>query len=145
MTVPAFRRAKPPKLQPAGAGAPRRELFRGSARERGYTTAWDNLRDDYARSHPFCEECLRRGYLICMAVVDHMKPVVDAGEDRLNPENLDSLCHDCHNGWKRRLETFARKTGQIDLLPVWVKHPDQRPSGFMIQRTGPVQQDGSFA
>lgn len=143
MTVPSFRRSKPPALRAKREEA-RRERFRGSARLRGYTSEWDRLRDTYVREHPNCEECLRRGYLVPCEVVDHMKPVVDAPESRLEAANLDSLCHDHHNGWKRRLEQFARQTRQIEMLPVWVKQPETRPAGFQIKRTGPINEDGTI-
>jgi 5-methylcytosine-specific restriction endonuclease McrA len=143
VSIPFFRRNTAPPLRPRNREA--RETHRGSARERGYTTEWDVLSASYRRAKPFCEECKRRGYLVVCDVVDHMVPIEDDPERRLDEENLDSLCHPCHNGWKRRIEAYARQTGQIDMLPAWIKQPEYRPPGFTIFRTGPVKQDGTIA
>lgn len=119
-------------------------MFRGSARERGYTAQWDSLRNRYIEANPLCEEHLRRGFVFSAEVVDHMIPITDDASGRLDSANLDSLCHDCHNGWKRRLEKFARQTDQVQSLRAWVKQPSLRPGGFQIRRTGPVRDDGSL-
>ena len=143
MTVTSFRRLKPPSLRPR---IPRvqRERWRGSARERGYTSEWDKLRDRYFRANPNCEECERRGFICPADVVDHMEPVTVNGDRRLDETNLDSLCHDHHNGWKRRLEQFVKQTRQVAMLPIWVKQPETRPPGVQITRTGPIEADGTF-
>ena len=143
MTVQSFRRSKPARLIPPG---PRhtRQRHRGSSRERGYTGEWDKARDGYIRLHPNCEECLRRGYLRPADVVDHMEPARDRPDRVLDATNFDSLCNEHHNGWKRKLERFARATRQIALLPTWVKRPETRPAGFQITRTGPLRDDGTL-
>ncbi|MCQ8781709.1 HNH endonuclease [Mangrovibrevibacter kandeliae] len=143
VTVPSFRRAKPQSLRPR-APKQARERFRGSARSRGYTTEWDRLRDDYIRERPSCEECLRRGFLRPAVVVDHMVPIRCDPARRLDASNLDSLCDDHHNGWKRRLEQFAEQTRQVEMLPIWIKQAETRPAGFQITRTGPINADGTF-
>ena len=141
--VPTFRRLKPPPMKNREARE-HRERFRGSARERGYTTEWDHLRNDYIENNPLCEEHLRRGFVLSAEVVDHMIPISEDPSGRLNSANLDSLCHDCHNNWKRRIERFARQTDQTDQLRTWVKNPKLRPGGFQIRRTGPVKEDGTL-
>ncbi|WP_306049203.1 hypothetical protein [Oceaniradius stylonematis] len=82
---------------------------------------------------------MRRGYLHRADVVDHMVPVADAPQLRLDPNNLDGLCHRHHNGWKRRLEDYARKAGLLHMLPMWVKRPETRPAQFKITRFGPMK------
>jgi len=64
---------------------------RGSARERGYDYRWEKVRDWYRASHPLCEVCGRP-----MDHVDHIVPLRDGGE-RLDPDNLQSLCKPCHD------------------------------------------------
>lgn len=138
MTIASFRRKSVPRL---GGDAPKRERekFRGSARERGYTREWDALAAEYKKSIAGqCEECLRRGYLHQCDVIDHMMPVTDEPDHRLDKHNLDGLCHVHHNGFKRRIEDYARKTGAIKLLPQWIKHPDTRPAHFQIMKYGPL-------
>lgn len=72
-------------------------------------------------------------------VIDHIIPVADAPELRLKRENLQGLCHSHHNGWKRLMETFARKTGATSLLIQWCKHPETRPRQFQIVKFGPLK------
>lgn len=67
-----------------------------------------------------------------------MIPVTDAPERRLDKANLDGLCNIHHNGLKRKVENYARKMGQLELLPVWMKNPDTRPAQFQIIRYGPL-------
>jgi hypothetical protein len=45
----------------------------------------------------------------------------------MDPKNLQSLCHHCHNGWKARLERYARQHGLIHMLPTWCRCPELRP------------------
>ncbi|WP_203633743.1 HNH endonuclease [Lacticaseibacillus suibinensis] len=59
------------------------------------------LRDSY-----LCQRCGLEASL-----VDHIIPSEDDWEDRLDPDNLESLCRDCHF-WKTRRETVKRKKGQ---------------------------------
>lgn len=62
-----------------------------------YTSArWIALRDAHRRSHPCCELCERRGIYRPVDVVDHKHEIID-GADPFDPENLMSLCTECHN------------------------------------------------
>lgn len=53
---------------------------------------WSRLRNQYIRKHPICELCQQRA-----AEVVHHKTRLREGGDRLNPDNLQSLCKLCHN------------------------------------------------
>lgn len=118
-----------------------RERWRGSRHDRGYGADWTRIRDAYkSKAHGQCEECRRRGYLTVCDVIDHMIPIEDAPELRLEMSNLDALCHRHHNGWKRRLEEYARKTGAILMLPQWIKFPETRPAHFHITKFGPLKE-----
>jgi 5-methylcytosine-specific restriction endonuclease McrA len=66
-----------------------------------------------------------------MAEVDHIVPLRDGGQ-RLEWSNLQSLCLDHHNGWKRKLEAFARAKGLIDRISEWCRKPDTRPGRFRL-------------
>jgi len=70
---------------------------RGTQTARGYDFAWLQLRDWYRERHPLCERCESRGRLTPMRDVDHVIPF--HGRDdlrRLDPDNLQSLCGQCH-------------------------------------------------
>lgn len=101
---------------------------RGTANSRGYDYSWNELSLWWRRRHPFCEECKAEGHPGVLAdVVDHIEPVADVPEKRLDPGNLWSLCHHHHNGLKARLERHARQHGLIEMLPTWCKYPELRP------------------
>jgi 5-methylcytosine-specific restriction protein A len=95
---------------------------RGSASERGYTSAWTKARDHYLRKHPLCVYCKREGRTTAASVVDHiiahrLKEVIDSGDEARiaaarklfwDSENWQSLCGSCHNSVKQREEKAAR-------------------------------------
>lgn len=85
-----------------------------------------------------CEECRRRGYLCLADDVDHIIPVQDEPDLRLEWSNLQALCKIHHAGWKRKMEGYARKVGALSLLPQWCRHPETRPSQFAILKRGPL-------
>ena len=140
MTIPSFRRSSAPKLGAKdGERVRKRERWRGSRQERGYDREWEVLRDAYFKEKKgICEECSRRGYLEMGAVVDHIEPVKDVPDKRLEWSNLQVLCGP-HHAWKYRCEEFARKTGQISLLGQWMREPETRPATFKILRYGPMK------
>lgn len=74
-----FRRPRPPRID-----------HRASARERGYTAAWERLRKAYLNQHPLCVQCGAGG-----TDVDHILPLRDGGDNR--EANLQTLCHVCHS------------------------------------------------
>lgn len=129
-------------------GAPRREevkrdrsreRYRGSRQSRGYDRDWELLRDLYMLDvKGRCEECMRRGYLAMADDVDHIIPIKDRPELRLDWSNLQALCRIHHKGWKAKLEAYARKIGAIDLLPQWCRFPETRPAQFQILKRGPL-------
>lgn len=98
---------------------------RGTAHERGYTSAWQRARDGFLRAHPLCAEHERRGEVEAAAVVDHIVPpklreATESGDaDRItaaralfwNRTNWQSLCKLCHDSIKQRLEKTGRRPG----------------------------------
>lgn len=87
---------------------------RGTARERGYGTAWDAYSVQFRRQHPICGErhdgtldathsrCLQSGRLTLAQCVDHIEPVSRGGV-LMDPTNHQSLCVACH-GYKTTTE-----------------------------------------
>lgn len=140
MTIPSFRRSSAPKLGAKDGERVRKgEKYRGSRQSRGYDADWEKLRHAYMLSvKRQCEECRRRGYLCLADDVDHIVPVQDEPDLRLEWSNLQALCRVHHKGWKAKMEGYARKIGAISLLPQWCRHPETRPSQFAILKRGPL-------
>ena len=55
------------------------------------TTQWRKLRNMFIKENPLCVECED-----IARVVDHITPISDGG-DALSWQNLQSMCHKCHN------------------------------------------------
>lgn len=67
---------------------------RDPAIRRRYGRAWKRIRDKYAKEHPFCEECFKKGIMVPVEEVHHIKPLSDGGTH--DKSNLISLCKSCH-------------------------------------------------
>lgn len=109
-------------------------MTRASARDRGYTTAWDKARAGFLRLHPHCALCAREGLIVAATVVDHITP--HRGDQRLfwSQTNWQGLCTNHHSSDKQQVERrgFSSRIG-TDGLPVDHSHPfyagaDHQPS-----------------
>lgn len=82
------------------------ERARGSARERGYTAAWDAASLSYKADHPLCVGCLVVGEYRAVEVVDHIVP--HKGDMSLfwDGDNWQSACSWHHDVVKQRLEAM---------------------------------------
>lgn len=67
---------------------------RNPAASRRYGRVWKRVRDSYVKEHPFCEECFKRGIIVPVEEVHHIKPLSEGGNH--NKSNLISLCKSCH-------------------------------------------------
>lgn len=63
--------------------------------------AWKERSVTYRKQHPLCERCLAKGIYTPAALVHHK---IHIDENNMNDpfillsdENLEALCHDCHN------------------------------------------------
>lgn len=74
---------------------------RPNANARGYDRHWQKVRAEYIAEHPLCEDCLDQGKTTPVYDVDHIIPLSQGGE-RLDKENMRSLCRKCHNIKTRR-------------------------------------------
>ena len=99
---------------------------RGSARDRGYDTRWDQARRGYLRKHPLCCCCLANGATSAATVVDHIQPHRGDTELFWERSNWQGLCARCHNTIKRRIElAWERGEAMLSdltlsrLLPDW--------------------------
>ena len=77
---------------------------RGSARKRGYDYRWEKVRSLHLANEPLCRMCSRPADL-----VDHITPIRDGGE-RLDDDNLQSLCRRCHDA-KTAEDVRKRRAG----------------------------------
>lgn len=69
---------------------------RKTFRERGYSTAWDRLKEIKKRRDPLCELCLKEGgRVVPVEIVHHIIPVEEGGP-MLDMDNLMSVCRSCH-------------------------------------------------
>ncbi len=87
------------------------DFRRGSARQRGYTAAWDKARKAFLAEHPLCAFCERDGVVMAATVVDHIEQ--HHGDHKLfwNPENWQALCKRHHDSTKQRLERSRPRGG----------------------------------
>jgi 5-methylcytosine-specific restriction protein A len=106
---------------------------RGSASERGYDHEWSKLSASHRRKEPLCRTCLFRGFRRAAELVNHVVPVRDAPERRLDPTNLSSHCQRCHDTIIRDLERLAREAGDITLMEAWVKSPSLWPEPMSFE------------
>lgn len=110
-----------PVQSPADAERDRKrdvDRWRGSARERGYDSAWEQLRDAVIIERGcVCAAC---GTLVVLrkreatpatpvAHVDHIESIADRPDLRLDRTNLRVLCEPCHDRRTARDQGFARR------------------------------------
>ena len=70
------------------------------------TKQWRNLSKSYRVSHPYCEQCYQRGIIRPAEICDHIIEVRKDWDKRLDWDNLQSLCQQCHEMKHKR---FYRK------------------------------------
>jgi 5-methylcytosine-specific restriction protein A len=83
--------------KPAAVQSLHRERDRGSSSARGYDRLWQKLRLVILERDPLCVFCLADDVLTPSHQVDHIKPIVDRPDLRLDPANLRGLCDSCHS------------------------------------------------
>ena len=69
---------------------------RGSARERGYTRAWERLRAYVLRTEPLCRPCNERGIICPATLVHHLDPISDGHPSLPSLDRLVPMCEECH-------------------------------------------------
>jgi len=97
---------------------------RDPAVRRRYGRVWKRVRDSYVKEHPFCEECFKKGMMVPVEEVHHIKPLSEGGSH--SKDNLISLCKSCHAIVKKRGEVKKKKKGggegrfkSLRSLPFW--------------------------
>lgn len=98
-----------------------------SPHRRGYDRAWEKVRDAHLAAHPLCAWCSTATRPVAADVVDHITPIRDAPDRRLDPANLQSLCDTCHSKYKQQVETRGyHDMTDVDGWPIDPNHPANR-------------------
>lgn len=71
--------------------------------------SWTQLRNEYISEHPLCVRCLAYGKLTAGKIVDHKRPRSERPDLELEWDNLQTMCHACHN-----IKTAEDKRAQSD-------------------------------
>ena len=81
---------------------------RKSTTSQGYGADWRHVRNAYIKLHPLCELCTSVHITKIAILVHHKIPVKENKALRLDMNNLQALCNECHehiegpDRWKRR-------------------------------------------
>ncbi|MBA4143490.1 MAG: HNH endonuclease [Nitrosospira sp.] len=98
--------------------------MRPTAAQRGYNSAWQKCRAGHLLKNPYCVRCGK-----IASVVDHIKPHKRDQALFWDPDNRQSLCQNCHNSYKQRLEKSGRVIGcDVNGFPVDPQHHWRKPS-----------------
>ena len=78
------------------------KAYRNREENREYTqfyksAQWRKLRQWHITRNPLCVSCAAQGLTVPADVVDHIIEIRDDYSKRLDADNLQSLCHVCHN------------------------------------------------
>ena len=93
---------------------------------RPYDHAWQRLRAKHIKLNPMCVRCGRLGM-----DVDHIISIRTAPHRRLDPTNLQTLCHGCHSritrlydGQRKQPAGAALSGAPLDPTHPWHGHVD---------------------
>lgn len=94
---------------------------------------WQKMRAWQLTVEPNCRMCFQRGKLGVAAVdVDHIKPHRGGADLFFDPENLQSLCRNCHSSIKQEIERNQMRGTLLSGLPAsphhWWNSPTRRKS-----------------
>ena len=92
------------------------DMRRGSARKRGYTTAWDKASAGHVRNNPLCRYCDLAGQVRPSELTDHLYPHKGDQDLFWNKRYWIASCTECHAGFKQRTERRGRSA--IDALAI---------------------------
>lgn len=95
---------------------------RGSARDRGYTPAWDRASIGFIKAHPICPACKAAGLIVAAEVTDHVIP--HKGDRALfwDRANWQPCCRWHHDVVKQILERLFA-SGSASSADLWLTSP----------------------
>lgn len=104
--------------------APRKETDMRKLRQTAYQNKeWRKLREVYMHKHPICADCLAKGKVTPAEDIHHAKSPFINGEVNwgllLDPDNLVSLCKQCHSerhNRERGIKTVQQTLEDLDNL-----------------------------
>jgi len=88
-----------------------------------YDSTWRKLRRIQLRKDPLCAFCKKMGKITEATVADHITPISDDPKARLDPNNLQSLCKECHDTIKQRMESESYNQVGLNGMPMSKDHP----------------------
>ena len=105
---------KPKKLK--RSWVPERKPFNTSLDNQKFynSTRWRKVAAGFRDKNPVCIECEKKGIIKPSEVTDHILSIRNGGA-KFNEDNLQALCHSCHNiksgkeGANSRKLTIAKK------------------------------------
>lgn len=99
---------------------------RGSARERGYSAAWDKASAGHIGNNPLCRYCALADEVAPATLTDHLYPHRGDRDLFWNRTYWIASCKPCHDGFKQRVERQGRFA--LDDLAVRLGLPPLPPS-----------------
>ncbi|MCO6414803.1 HNH endonuclease [Siccirubricoccus sp. KC 17139] len=107
--------SKPPIFRPKAqlARQAERKTAKAERDKVNYDWQWRKLRNQHIKANPICLHCLSEGITREAKEVDHIEPVSRNPERRLDPSNLQSLCHS-HHQIKSAAESRRRNAGSSE-------------------------------
>lgn len=99
-------------------------MNRLTARQRGYTSAWDRARAGFLRSRPWCAWCAEEGKQVKAEHVHHSEPHRGDSRKFWDKSKWVPLCAPHHNRDAQQTETQGfRDAVKADGLPLDKSHP----------------------
>ena len=82
-----------------------------------HSKQWQHLSKNWRLTHAICAQCEREGRITEARLVDHIQPIRTkyGWEHRLDPDNLQSLCYQCHADKTTR--EVAARGGRVQHRP----------------------------
>ncbi|MBM3205932.1 HNH endonuclease [Candidatus Shapirobacteria bacterium] len=87
-----------------------------------YNGTWRKLRNIQLSTEPLCRMCAKRNIIKAATTIDHIIPISERPDLRLEQSNLQSLCKQCHDSIKRRIDQGSYGMIGINGLPKNKKH-----------------------
>lgn len=83
---------------------------RGTTAQRGYDKAWQKVSIEYRAQHPFCECDEHKGLdeRALSQVVDHIQPIAERPDLRLEWSNLRAMTKSCHDKHTAKTRGFGK-------------------------------------
>jgi len=98
-------------------------MTRDSAAKRGYDSRWQKARLHYLAKHPLCVMHKAQGQVVQATVVDHIQPHKNDMKLFWDSSNWQSLCKQCHDRHKQRLEKSGVVVGcDVNGIPIDRNH-----------------------